>query len=214
MLQWTEKDLMRSRYMSLQIGLIISAQTFAKSLNEMLAKGFPIDYVPENEPYLTETLLEIAIRNKLNKHAEILIDAGADVSRKNVRRRNALINAATSYNDNIDLNTKIISRIKNINETDDQYLTALSHWCTNQVIKSMDMSNYNFLPVIRLLIENGADPDAGIDWIGNFLTSTSEGIRRRQEAEKLKKYIQRYKVLCEELHNNAQNNAQTFDYEL
>ena len=143
-----------------------------------------------------------------------MIDAGADVSRKNVRRRNALINAATSYNDNIDLNTKIISRIKNINETDDQYLTALSHWCTNQVIKSMDMSNYNFLPVIRLLIENGADPDAGIDWTGNFLTSTSEGIRRRQEAEKLKKYIQRYKVLCEELHNNAQNNAQTFDYEL
>lgn len=162
---------------------------FRDYLNMLQKEGFPVDYIPaSDDPDNVPLLYKMLLWHKV-EHAKVILESGADVNVKVIacKKQNALLYASSVLVYDMDLLKAIVRKTDNINYTDEQSFTALSQWCTNQAMQILNRGNKNLMPIIRMLINAGADPYVGVAWEGNFLRPKDYAL-----AKKIKDYAIKY----------------------
>lgn len=152
-----------------------------KALQEVLDIGLSLDYVP----YAWEkTFAETAIQYR-PKIIGMLIDAGANINKKDSDGRNLLLQAVCSRKQcDMETFSKIVSHTQNINAEDKKGGTALLYLCK----KYMETEKANILLRIGILLDRGADFK---DWRLNLIVAPASKLEKTRKA-KLADYFNKY----------------------
>lgn len=217
---------------------------FEKLLARYVKQGYPIDY--SSDIYergrlrrIDRSLLGCALYNLVNNRSEkwaekainLLLDAGADVNKRNGAGKNAII-ALTSRNKlyfSNDLWRKVIFQTEDLNVKDDfNKWSAIDHLCYSYINMADRADIYKakitvVLNRITLLLEAGADTKELPQSCRKFaeisaFSHSKQTVKNTQEAEaaeEIIRYINNYKEQLTQLaHKSNETNYDLWDYEL
>ena len=188
-----------------------NGKKFKTELVDALTKGFPIDH-----KHGSDTLLHRSLSDNHNI-TQILLDLGADVNVEDHNGMNALTLAAYNFRPCYDHNgnsiippyfMEILEKTKDINKVPHRLIrtTALGLFC----MKYCQNPTKTLMGIIKMLLDAGADINAGVDWLKVY---TGADCKQYYEVgEKLKAYISMY-VQQKTNFRNEQEYA-GYDYEL
>lgn len=197
---------------------------FKKELEAALADGYPIDFKHETVSFgnysknkFITTLLLDSLNSRANAITQILLDYGADVNIENHNGMNALIMACY----NIPNGKYIIWNKKEatiqpyfryiLDNTEDVNKVPIG--LTGQTALGLLCCKYASYPygalmeAIKMLLDAGADPDAGSYWRREY-HGTNKAFDKN--AEKLEEFIQIY---LEQMQGFKDNGKTAVDYE-
>ena len=191
---------------------------FESALLEALSKGFPIDFrynFSDGTSKDGNTLLHASmwINQKLTQR---LLDNGADVNVEDHNGMNVLLLAVCNI-DKFVVEEKgivpryfaeIIEKTKDLNKIPHHLVdtTAFGLLCRTYCVKQDPV----ILPAIRMLLDAGADIDAGGDWAKVY--SGPDDKKYYEVGEKLKAYTALYVQQKENLKETQE--AVTYEYEI
>ena len=196
-----------------------NGKKFKVELLDVLAQGFPIDHKYNRALASTgggDSLLHRALSFNSNI-VQILLDAGADVNVEDHNGMNALLIAAYTFEQCYDHEgnsivppyfKEILEKTDDINNVPYRLIrtTALG-WLCRKYCKSQSES---IMGAIKMLLEAGADINAGGDWLKVY--SGPDDKKYYEVGEKLKAYISMY-IQQKTNFKNGQEHAY-YDYEL
>ena len=192
---------------------------FKRKLLNALSKGFPIDY-KYNRVFASSREGDSLLHRSLwdnHDFTQILLDLGANVNVEDHNGMNALLIAAYTFEQCYDHEgnsivppyfKEILEKTDDINNVPYRLIrtTALG-WLCRKYCKSQSES---IMGAIKMLLEAGADINAGGDWLKVY--SGPDDKKYYKVGEKLKAYISMY-IQQKTNFKNGQEHAY-YDYEL
>ena len=180
-------------------------EKFQKFLKDVLAGGYPIDFVPIGGP----DLLDASLCWGEEDIALMLVKAGSPVN-KNFGYGTALIRAAWGIR-SLDLWEELLARTKNVNYVYRTGHTALGILCDQYVdAKKEDGEREKLLNMIKLALKYGAEPEKDTIWLTDMVSNEHKKIVAELR-ENLFTFLATYQNLSEQAKKTTEHQ---FEYEI